>query len=282
MLKAMAASKRLLIAGCGELGCGLARLLQGSAWEVWGLRRNVAALGPGVHPIAADLASPASLRRLGHFDAMIYTATPAGRDLAAYQQAYLKGLNHLLSALPTLPQRLIYVSSTSVLADSAGALVDEETAITELSPNAAVLHEAEQRIIGLGGIVLRLAGIYGPGRQWLLRQARTPDLVCDIDPPQWTNRIHAYDCVTALRHLLNLASPAALYHGVDDRPSTRYEVLSWLRQYMGLPQPLPSGSAGSGQASGKRISNQRLRASGWQPRYPDYRAGYAALLEALD
>ena len=277
----VASPSRLLIAGCGALGNGLARRLPGSAWQVYGLRRNTAALDAAVRPIAGDLTDSGRLPPLPAADAVIYTATPASRDPQAYRQAYVDGLRNVMGRLPQPPRRLIYVSSTSVLADDQGAWVDETTPPRPPTATAEILREGELLAREHGAVILRFAGIYGPGRMWLIRQAQAADLSCVIDPPQWANRIHAYDCVTALQHLLTLDTVADVYHGVDDLPAPRHEVLAWLREQLGLPPPQIATAAPGTTAGGKRVSNQRLRASGWQPDYPDYRHGYREILAAL-
>lgn len=270
--------ERLLIAGCGALGNGLGALLENEPLRVFGIRRNVAALHAAIEGISADLSQ--AMAPLPAVDALVYTATPAERTEQAYRSAYVDGLRHVLQALPNPPQRIVYVSSTSVLADSGGEWIDESTHAQPPSATAAVLHEGEQLALEHGATVLRFAGIYGPQRLWMLRTAQTPDLTCDIDPPQWTNRIHEYDCIRAIHHLLTLPNPDSLYHGVDDEPATRHTVLTWLREQMGLPPPsiTAPNSSNAKFATGKQLSNARLKASGWQPHYPDFRAGYAETL----
>lgn len=275
--------KSVLIAGCGALGNGLGQLLheRDDSIQVFGIRRNVTALHPCIQGIKADLSQPASLKDLPAVDALVYTATPSERTESAYRVAYVDGLKAVLNALPQIPSRFIYVSSTSVLADSAGAWVDETTAAKAESETAAVLLEAEAVALAHQAVVLRFAGIYGPARRWLLRSAEQAVVECDVDPPQWTNRIHEYDCVQALWHLLHSNMNACVLHGVDDEPAARYDVLAWLRQQMNLPAPVPSANPLRDKATGKRIKNQRLRAIGWVPRYPSFREGYQEILSQV-
>ncbi|MCG8464035.1 MAG: sugar nucleotide-binding protein [Xanthomonadales bacterium] len=280
--------ERLLIAGCGALGNGLGALLESAPTRVFGLRRNVAALHPSIEGISADLSQ--AMAPLPAVDALVYTATPAERTEAAYRSAYVDGLRHVLQALPGPVQRIIYVSSTSVLADSAGEWIDENTPANPPSATAAILREGECLALEHGATVLRFAGIYGPKRLWMLRTASQQDLQCNIDPPQWTNRIHEYDCIRAIHHLLTIDQPDSLYHGVDDEPATRYAVLSWLREQLNLPAPGQSNGVdqnatatsqqaqATGKATGKRLRNDKLKATGWQPEYPNFRTGYADTL----
>ncbi|GAB4189869.1 MAG: SDR family oxidoreductase [Wenzhouxiangellaceae bacterium] len=277
----MSDGRRLLIAGCGSLGNQLGAGLVAEGWQVYGLRRNVAALDPLIQPVAADLAA-SSLPQLPPVDHIIYTATPSGRDADAYRQAYLQGRENLLAALPPeSTARLIYVSSTGVYDCDDGRWVDEDSVPEPHTDTSKILLQAEQLALRHGALVLRFAGIYGEQRRWLLRRAAEDDLQCVIDPPQWTNRIHQYDCVSALRHLLLQPDSCGIYHAVDELPAPRYEVYAWLRQQLGLPPPTAlTRTDGAGQ--GKRVRCERLRSSGWRPRYPSYRDGYAALLEDDD
>ena len=125
--------------------------------------------------------------------------------------------------------------------------------------------------------IFRLSGIYGPGRGALLRKARG-------DQPgarRWTNRIHADDAASAISHLLEFDAPPALLLANDDLPALEHEVLAWLRARQGLPPLAAAGAdpdADAGPATGRRVANARLRATGWAPAFPDYRAGYASLL----
>jgi nucleoside-diphosphate-sugar epimerase len=276
----------LLIAGCGDLGLRLAdRLARRTAderqpnWQVTGLRRSIEGLPeplpPGLTPVAADLADPATLRELhGDWDAIIYTATPGARDEAAYRGIYIDGLRHLLDHARA--QRLIFVSSTAVYGQDEGEWVDEDAETVPRRFNGEVLLQAESIARAAGGIVLRFSGIYGPGREALLNRVRSGGLRCRREPPIWTNRIHSEDCAAALEHLLDLPDPDEVYLASDDAPAPRWEVLSWLAERLGAPAPEPDPDDAGGQ--GKRVSATRLKASGFTLQYPDYRAGYEALL----
>ena len=167
--------------------------------------------------------------------------------------------------------RLIFVSSTAVYAQDAGEWVTETTPAAPPAFNGRVLLAAERELDAhAGGLVLRLSGLYGPGREALLRKARAGE----ANRPQWTNRIHVDDAAAALAHLLALPTPQRLHLGNDDRPALESEVQAWVREHEGLP-PVDAVAA---PVSGRRVANTRLRASGWAPMHPDFRSGYAPLL----
>ena len=267
--------RRLLIAGCGDIGIRLAGKLDSNDWQVAGLRRNIQALPGSIHPVQADLLDPGSLTTIaGQWDGVIYQATPGQRDPEAYRQAYIQGLENLLDKLSAL--RLIFVSSTAVFGQDDGSEVDEQS-ITEPSAfNGQILLEAEKCALDAGGLAVRFSGIYGPGREFLINQVRGGKARCREHPPQWTNRIHADDCAGALAHLLNLDAPDPVYCASDDEPVTRCQVMDWLADRLGVARPERETAASSAQ--GKRVLNHRLRASGYDFLYPDFRAGYGALL----
>jgi nucleoside-diphosphate-sugar epimerase len=265
-----ASGRLLVIAGAGDVGGRLATLRLAAGDEVIALRRRETAATPGLRTVRADLASGEGLARLPRqAEALVFCAAPDRRDEAAYRALYLDGLRRLLDAC--MAPRLVFVSSSAVYRDDAGEWVDEDTPADPPAFNGRVLLETE-RVLARhdGGTALRLSGIYGPGREMMLRKARAGE----AGRPHWTNRIHAEDAASALSHLLDLPAPASCYLGSDDQPTPESELLDWLRAREGLP----SVAAAEGAATGRRLRNARLRASGWSPRYPDYRAGYGALL----
>ncbi len=284
----MSVSPSVVIAGCGDVGSRLGLQLQAAGWSVYGLRRDVAALPAGLLPLAADLLQadcpaqwPASAP-----DYLVYCATPASSEESAYRATYVDGLRHVLGWLEQRgqrPRRLLFVSSTGVYGQQDGEWVDESSPCQPASWSGRVLLEAEALALG-GGLpasVVRLAGIYGPGRRWLLSQVRAGYRVASA-PPLYGNRIHAEDAAGLLACLLQADARGvaleAVYLGVDDEPAPLAEVVAWLRERLGVSHWAVESA--SRRAGSKRCSNARARALGWVPRYPSWREGYAALLDA--
>jgi len=264
--------KRLLIAGFGDLGQRLAGRLRADDWEVHALRRSPADRG-GVVWHQADLTRSDTLNDLpAHFDAVIHQATPNERTPEAYQAIYVEGLAHLIARVTT--DQLILVSSTAVYAQDQGEWVDESSPTEPTRFNGRILLEAERLALEAGGRVVRFSGIYGPGREMLIRRVKGGQARCSEQPPQWTNRIHADDAAAVLAHLLNHPDLGPIVCASDDRPSPRCEVLDWLAECLDCPRPLRENGGGSG----KRVSNACLRTSGFEFTYPDYRTGYQGLL----
>jgi len=276
----------LLIAGCGDVGNRLAERLLPAGWTVYGLRRQVAALAAGIRPLPGDLQAercpPAWPPRA--LDYLVYCAAASQSDEAGYRAAYVEGLGHVLGWLAQhgqRPKRLLFVSSSSVYAQQGGEWIDEDSPAEAAGFSGRVLREAEQLALGSGmpASVVRLTGIYGPGREWLLNQVRQGYRVV-AEPPLYANRIHAEDAAGLLAFLLQAdARGVALddcYLGVDDAPAPLAEVLAWLRDYLGVTEW--AAEATVRRAGSKRCSNARARALGWAPQYPSYREGYAAAL----
>jgi nucleoside-diphosphate-sugar epimerase len=259
-----------LIIGAGDVGGRLARLRAAAGETVIAVRRREVEAMPGVRSVCADVASGAGLERLPRqVQAAVFCAAPDRRDEAAYRSLFVDGLRRLIDHVDA--DRLLLVSSTAVYAEDAGEWVDEATPARPPAFNGRLLREAELELATVrGSSVLRLSGLYGPGRDAMLRRARAglPGR------PRWTNRIHVDDAAAALAHLLDQPRLQPLYLGNDDRPALESEVLAWLRARQGLP-PLAAGPA---RETGRRISNRRLRDSGWMPRYPDFASGYAAFV----
>ena len=276
-------SERILLAGCGDLGERVAQRLRAHGDEVWALRRQPPARGMhGIHWLRGDLTDPASLRELpAGITRLVYLPAPATRDKAAYRAIFVDGLRHLLDALDRRKlARVLFVSSSAVYGEHDGDWVDEATPTDPPGFNGAVLLEAEQWLAeqSLPSTVLRLAGLYGPGRLQLIERLRAGQLRVPRETPHWANRIHVDDAAAAIAHLLQLKSPQPLYLGVDDTPMPLDELYDFLAAL--IDAPLPAEGAAPAGVGSKRLRNARLRASGWTPQWPDAREGYAALLDS--
>jgi len=134
------------------------------------------------------------------------------------------------------------------------------------------------------GVVLRLGGIYGPGRDRMVRSVADGSAVVSLGSPQYLNHQHRDDCAGALRHLLALSSPMPIYLGTDNLPEDRGLMLDWVADQLGVDRPKrlpPEEMPRRRQGGNKRCRNDRLRSSGYQFAYPTYREGYADLIDHL-
>lgn len=277
----------VLIAGCGDIGSRLATQLLAQGWLVHGLRRSITHLPEGVVGVAGDLFAeqrPATWPS-GPLDYLVYCAAATEHDEPGYRAAYVDGLRHVLSWLRQSgqqPRRLLFVSSSSVYVQQAGEWVDEASPTDAEGYSGRLMLEAEQVALdsGIPATRVRLTGIYGPGREWLLTQVRRGYRVA-VEPPLYGNRIHADDAAGLLAFLLEADRAGKVledcYIGVDDAPAPLAEVVGWLREYLEVTEWAEDGSIR--RTGSKRCSNARARALGWAPRYSSYREGYAAILE---
>lgn len=282
-------NERILLAGCGDVGERVGRRLIAQGDAVWALRRHPPSHDDsGIQWLAADLTETASLRSLPvGITQMVYLPTPDRRDESAYRSVFVDGLRHVLEALDhhDLDQRalrrVVFVSSSAVYGDHQGDWVDESTPEQPYGFNGEVLLAAEQLLAlqpmtSLTPIVLRLAGLYGPGRAQLFERLRAGKASVPRTSTHWANRIHSEDAAAAIVHLLQLPNPLPLYIGADDTPLPIDVLYDALAQMLDVAPPA-DGSPPAGIGS-KRLSSARLRESGFVAQWPDSRMGYAALL----
>jgi nucleoside-diphosphate-sugar epimerase len=278
---------RVLVAGCGFAGTAIAERFAASGDEVWGLRRKPIALPAGVRAVAADVTEQASLVALPEgLDLVVYSAAPDRGDATAYEQTYIRGLGNLLLELRRRGSRLhriVLTSSTGVYGQTDGSWVDETTSPAPRSEKSDILLRAEHLLLDSGwpATVVRLGGIYGPGRQRLIDNVRSGKEECVAGLTQYTNRIHRDDVAGVVFHLTKRELPHELYLGVDCLPAERCEVLRWLAAQLKAPAPRTRAATNRDAQTNKRCSNRRLLTCGYEFRFPSYREGYADVLSHL-
>ena len=204
---------------------------------------------------------------------MVVALTARPRTEEAYRSTYVRGMARALDALELAPERAVLVSSTAVHASHDQPGLEDETAAAAPSDGPGrMLLEAEETFHERipHGTVLRLSGLYGGSSTRLLDMVREGRV---DDPHRWTNRIHREDAAAAVVHLLTMANePDALYLGTDDEPAQLGDVTAHLARLLDAPAPPPADPA---LGHGKRLSNARLRSTGWTPAFPSFREGYA-------
>ncbi|MGC9452376.1 MAG: NAD-dependent epimerase/dehydratase family protein [Oceanipulchritudo sp.] len=295
--------KRIIIFGCGYVGRELARAGSQRGWEVWIQSRNADSLAAvaGVPPerrIVGNLHEDAWHAQLaGSWDAAVNLVSSAGGGLDGYRLSYLKGNRSIRKwAEGTDVGRFLYTSATSVYPQTNGEWVGEEDVpeINHLSPSGAILREAELEILEstvfTECIVARLAGIYGPGRHLYLNSLREGATALPGNGSAVLNLIYLKDIVDALLLMLEaeLPSKSDVFNVVDNSPVPKQEIVDWLAAELGVPSipfdPHLAGPRAARRATGGGLPNRRVRNAkirdllGWQPRYPDFRAGYRDIL----
>lgn len=280
---------RLFCFGLGFTALALARQVRELGWSVAGTSRPGSRLeelrGAGWEVHVWGPGSPLAPEALGGATHVLSSVPPAaGVDpvLAAHG-------GDLRSA-----RWVGYLSATSVYGDQGGSWV--EAATTPCRPTGARGRErlaAEQAWSALAGRgmavhVFRLAGLYGPGRSALDR-VRAGDARRVVKPGLLFSRVHVDDAASALRASALDPRPGAIYDVADDEPAPPEDVVTHACALLGVTPPPAerwdevaatlSPALAAFYADSKRVSARRLREElGWRPRYPDYRAGLAALL----
>jgi len=268
---------RILIAGCGYVGEATANLFHSAGWNVEGWvhsKESAARLSAKPYSLhVIDVSQRGDVaKRPEAFDAVIHCASSRGGDAEVYREIYLNGGRHLLETFPQA--KILFTSSTSVYAQRDGSRVTEESETKPLRETSRILLEVEKLVLEKGGIVVRLAGIYGPQRSALLSKFLNGTATIDPNNDRFVNQVHRDDIASALFLLLNRAQTSAqIYNVVDDQPLLQSECYHWLAQRLNRPLP-PTRKSEQPRKRGdtnKRVSNAKLHQTGWTPDYPTFR-----------
>ena len=282
---------KILIVGTGDVGGRIATELAELGHEVWALRRTPQAAqslagGGSLRWLVGDVTKAETLKLPLGLDVVVSALAPSESGMAAYEQVYVGGARALQQALKGQSvHRQFWLSSTGVYGEDAGEWIGEATPALPKRDTAKLLLQAENvvRQSPWPSTIVRLGGLYGPGRERLLRWVREGKPV-QMNPPSWTNRLHVADAASLVVHLVQQslagASVEPLLLGVDDEPTPQHEVLAWLAEQLELPI-LPEKAVDSHASQGKRIHNLALHRSGYALRYPSFRDGYLTLLPKL-
>ncbi len=290
---------KVLVVGCGDLGATVAKNLQKNH-EVIGLRRSLDissghAPASGIKTIQADVTLPDTLTQLEKLNPniVIYCVSAGGQTDAQYQAAYVQGLKNVLATQTQNAnlQHVFFVSSTRVYGQNTQEILDENTPAIPADFGGERLLEAENvlkdfclnfctKVQACKATSMRLSGIYGTGRLYLVNTAK--DLNKWPAENHYSNRIHRDDAagfiaLMAEKALKNEAVDSC-YVVTDDMPTQQYGVLTWLANQQNIDTTNIKTSVAQG---GKRLSNKRLRDTGFQLQYPNYQVGYAEILKSL-
>ncbi|MCA9005500.1 MAG: SDR family oxidoreductase, partial [Planctomycetaceae bacterium] len=281
---------RKLIIGCGYVGLSVAREWVKQGHQVSALTRSESNARKftefGIQPVLGDITQPESLQDLPESDTVLYAV---GFDRTAdksRREIYVTGLESALKVLKQRTQKVIYLSSTSVYGQTAGEWVDETSVCEPERENGQICLEAEQlfdqhgflsnaasQSKGATAVILRLAGIYGPGRLLArMEQIRTGEPLAG-NPDAWLNLIHLTDIVRTILKCDTEIHLEDRYLVSDSRPITRREYYETLARLLQAPEPrfdtAAPGEIGmkstrfnsTERAAGlnKRCDNKRLR-----------------------
>jgi nucleoside-diphosphate-sugar epimerase len=302
------AGRSLLVLGAGYVGGAFVRDAVGRGLRVTALTRNVeqAAMLRAAgcsQVIEADLASDAWHAAADSPFGFVLNCVSAGRGGATgYRHSYVEGMRSIGHWLARQPRggTIVYTSSTGVYPQGGGARIDEAAPTDGVGENGALLREAESelargaRAADWRWFVLRLAGIYGPGRHGMLDELRNGTAALRGDPAHRMNLVLRDDVCGAIWACFGAAPEVRdeIFNVSDGTPAPRAEVAAWLAARLGVTCPTfgveaADSGAGANPFGGRRRAPDRIivtekvrRVLGWRPRFADYRTGYEAILSA--
>jgi len=320
-------ARRLVVFGAGYVGGALVKQALGEGWQVVALTRNsqtadtLRAMGAGV--VVAELAERGwwtAPELAGGAERVAVTVAAGGGGVAGYWRSYVDGLCRVnewgrsMLATGGLAGHLLYTSSTSVYPQGGGVRVTEADEVGGEAETTRALVEAERCAAawpGRGTTILRLAGIYGPGRTHLIEQVQQGQVAGS--PTTHLNLIHRDDIVPAMEAVWACADrrrsevePAAqldkdpngsnptientqtfhsdldIFNLADESAASKGEVVEWLAKRLGMTAPVFTGMPAGGRRAvtpDRVIDARRAReVLGWRPRWPTFRDGYGQIL----
>lgn len=278
--RAMLRPMHLLLCGHGYLGQAISRDFLDAGWGVTALSRS-----GDSESLACDLSAAAEVDALQVEPDFIVHCASSGRGGAeAYRAVYLDGCRHLLARFPGVP--LLYTSSTSVYAQTDGSVVTEESPALPDRETGEILRATEELVLSNAGIITRLSGIYGPGRSVILKKFLSGEAILEEDGRRFLNQIHRDDAASAILHLARRHATIAdseLFNLSDSQPLSQLACYRELGRVFGRPLP-PSGPRDPDRKRGwthKQVSNAKLRATGWEPRFPCFLDAVASIAPTL-
>jgi len=266
----------------GFLGLRIASIFLDRQDTVYGISRKTERAREfekiGFLPVFADLETGRGLEHLPKVDAAVFCAAPDSHDASAYRSLYIDGTSHFLQALSLKSPRArcLYTSSTSVWGSGSSGTINEEVPPTPENDKTHILLEAEKRVLEKkSNVVLRLAGLYGPGRNRLTGLFK--DLPSRREANHYANLIHVDDAARASVLVLDKGKNCQIYIGCDNEPSLRRDIDGWLREKAGLAASVDILSGGA--ALGKKMSNRKIFSLGLSLSFPTYKDGYELILK---
>ncbi len=284
-----------LIFGCGYLGERAARLWRNVGELVAVVTRRMERAGEladkGYRVVVANVSRPESLTNLPSADAVLFAV---GYDRTAedsIEEVYAGGVQNVLNAIRRVAQRFIYISTTGVYGPAGGEWVDERTPPNPRREGGRASLAAELILaghaLGANSVILRLAGLYGPGRIPFIQELRAGK---PIPAPShgYVNLIHVDDAaaaVVATDHMPAFNDGPRVFCVSDGCPVKRGEFYREVARLIGAPppqfvEPDPQSPRAARAAADRRVGNARmLEELDVKLAYPDYHAGLAAILE---
>ena len=206
---------------------------------------------------------------------LLSVAPTRSLDGNSYEQTYLRTAQNIVKALQQAPtvKQLIYTGSYSVYGDKNGAWVDEESPLTPANQNGEILAETEQVLMAASSedlkvCILRLGGIYGPGRELTKIFSRAFGTTRPGTGEDFTNWIHLNDIVGAVDFAAS-EKLQGIYNLVNKEPQSSRDLLDRLSEQYDLPKVIWNPSEQQVRPYNTRVSNQKLEAAGYKFIHPE-------------
>lgn len=265
----------VMIFGCGYVGRRAAARWLASGRSVAALtRRNAGELQAlGIEPIVGDVCDPSSLKSLPRARTVLHAIGLDRTSGRTMREVYVQGLANILAAIPR-PDRFIHVSSTSVYGQTDGSWVNEDSPTEPVEDSGRVVLDAERLLTE--AIVLRFAGIYGPGR--LIRKQALMNgepLVGDCE--KWLNLIHVDDSVEAILAAEARAEPGSTFNVADGVPVSRRDFYTEWAKLLGAPEAKFDHRPEPGAANRRVVIGKARALLNWTPTRTSYRDGLVGL-----
>jgi len=276
-------NKKLLVIGCGKLGQKLGLLAKKTPLDLLGFKRKKIT-STNIRIEQQDIFDKSFFDKVKIHspDFILYSLSADEQSEKSYRRNYVEGLKQVIKSIKYINnfQHLFFVSSTSVYGDNNDQFIDEFSETSPKNFRGTILLEAENLLntVKFNSTILRLSGIYGSGRNYMIKLSQDAESWPKVD--RWTNRINEDDAANFIIFLLNQCLqgeiPEKLYLLSDKEPVTLFRLLNWIRQNLNLKNKI---NITSDPILGKRLRSSIIPSLKFEYKYPTYKQGYKELIQ---
>lgn len=276
-------NKKLLVIGCGKLGQKLGLLAKKTPLDLLGFKRKKIT-STNIRIEQQDIFDKSFFDKVKIYspDFILYSLSADEQSEKSYRKNYVDGLKQVIKSIKYINnfQHLFFVSSTSVYGDNNDQFIDEFSETSPKNFRGTILLEAENLLntVKFNSTILRLSGIYGSGRNYMIKLSQDAESWPKVD--RWTNRINEDDAANFIIFLLNQCLqgeiPEKLYLLTDKEPVTLFRLLNWIRQNLNLKNKI---NITSDPILGKRLRSSIIPSLKFEYKYPTYKQGYKELIQ---
>lgn len=276
-------NKKLLVIGCGKLGQKLGLLAKKTPLDLLGFKRKKIT-STNIRIEQQDIFDKSFFDKVKIHspDFILYSLSADEQSEKSYRRNYVEGLKQVIKSIKYINnfQHLFFVSSTSVYGDNNDQFIDEFSETSPKNFRGTILLEAENLLntVKFNSTILRLSGIYGSGRNYMIKLSQDAESWPKFD--RWTNRINEDDAANFIIFLLNQCLqgeiPEKLYLLTDKEPVTLFRLLNWIRQNLNLKNKI---NITSDPILGKRLRSSIIPSLKFEYKYPTYKQGYKELIQ---